>query len=106
MRFHQEFLFQAVKGGIDRADRAFPCGTFGNLAAHGHAVRLLAEPQDGQHYDLLKLTEGIALRHFYKVEYVGNLVKRQCGRISYAASTTVRRLLCSCSSSGCSFLLR
>ena len=56
-RLDEALLFEAIERGVDGADRhAAPAAPF-NLAAHGGAVGVGAEPQQGQHHHLLELAE-------------------------------------------------
>ena len=48
------FVLESIQRSVERPDRQRPAGSALDFQPDGHAVRLVAEPQDGQQDDLLE----------------------------------------------------
>ena len=59
------------QGRVDRAEVDVAAGPLLDLVADGDAVRLCAQPQQGQQNELLELTQAVVHVHFS--DYVGEI---------------------------------
>src|SRR5262245_20666460 len=59
------FGFEPLQRRIHGADRNLPTRSFFDFTTNRHAVRIAAQPHDGEHHDLFERAEELSARHLF-----------------------------------------
>jgi len=77
-RFHYPLLFQPIKRSVESTRRGLALRALFDLATNRDTVGVLAQTQDGKHYDLLELTQ--RRQRFHNKNYIVVFMRARMSR--------------------------